>query len=480
MGLEIDYIFHPKSIAVAGASANKDKSGYRFFKSLLDLGYEGALYPVNNKGDEILEHKVYSRVQDIPGPVDYVISCVPNNAALDLVDDCAVKGVKVIHFFTARFSETGHEDGAAMESKLLERARQSDIRLIGPNCMGLYYPKEKISFDSSFAREVGTVGILSQSGGNAMEISHGAAERGVRFSKVLSYGNALDLNEADLLEYLADDPETKVIGGYIEGVRAGPRFVKALQYATQRKPVILLKGGKTTAGTGAVSSHTASLAGSREIWKAMCEQTGAISADDMDDLLDLLVGFNFLSDTTGFNVMVSGGGGGSSVLSADECEEEGLFPVPLPEETRTKLIEMHPFFGPWISNPLDMSILGGSGLTIYSLLETMAESSVYDTVIVSSSDRMPRRRSDTDTSDPVENALKAMDHNLEISRKTGKPLAVVKRDGIPDSEEHLRIQQAVQKHIIDEGFPIFPTMRRAARTLQRVTTYHLNQRTSES
>jgi hypothetical protein len=140
---------------------------------------------------------------------------------------------------------------------------------------------------------------------------------------------------------------------------------------------------------------------------------------------------------------------------------------------------MHPFFGPWINNPLDMSILGGSGLTIYSLLETMAESSVYDTVIVSSSDRMPRRRSDTDTSDAVENALKAMDHNLDISRKTGKPLAVVKRDGIPDSEEHLKIQKAVQKHIIDEGFPIFPTMRRAAKTLQRVTAYHLRQRASE-
>ena len=157
------------------------------------------------------------------------------------------------------------------------------------------------------------------------------ASRGLRFSKVISYGNALDLNEADLIEYLAEDPETEIIGGYIEGVRDGPRFVKALRYASQRKPVVLLKGGRTRAGTHMVSSHTASMAGAQEVWQAMCRQTGTVNTFSMDELLDMLVAFSCMPPATGVNLLVGGGAGGKSVTSADECEEEGLICSPYPQ-----------------------------------------------------------------------------------------------------------------------------------------------------
>ncbi len=310
MGLELDYVFHPKSIAVAGASATPDKQGHTYFKNLLE-DFRGRVYPINFRADEVLGVRTYKSVRDLPEQVDYVISAIPNRDILDLVDACASKGVKVLHLFTARFSETGYEAETQMEQEMLRRARAAGIRIIGPNCMGLYDPKEGISFGHGFPKEPGKVGFLSQSGGNASEAVSAGATRGLRFSKVISYGNALDINEADLMEYLADDPDTAVIGGYIEGVRDGPRLFKALRYAAQRKPVVLLKGGRTRAGTSMVSSHTASLAGSRQVWEAMCRQTGAINTSSLEELLDMIVAFNFMPPAKGFDVLVGGGAGGA-------------------------------------------------------------------------------------------------------------------------------------------------------------------------
>ena len=467
MGLELDYIFHPKAIAVAGASESREKQGHNYFRNLLE-DFQGKVYPINYRAEEVLGVPTYKSVRDLPENVDYVISAIPNRDILDLMDACASKGVKVLHLYTARFSETHYEQETELENELLRRARASGIRIIGPNCMGLYYPKEGISFGWGFPKEAGTIGIISQSGGNASEIASVGASRGLRFSKLISYGNALDLNEADLMEYLADDPETAIIGGYIEGVRDGLRFVKALHYAAQRKPVVLLKGGRTEAGTSMVSSHTASLAGTRDVWEAMCRQTGAINVYSLEELLDMLAAFHFMPPARGYNVIVGGGAGGRSVLSADECEEEGLNLVRIPEDVRQDLIQRDGFFGPWVNNPVDGSIMGGSKLQQDEVVEIIARSPAYDLAInnIGAGGPLgadPRRR---------QRALQTFEHSLNMVKTLGKPVALVMADIVPQDERQLQATREIRDRCLEAGFAIFPSIGRASRAVYRLVSYY--------
>jgi len=245
---EIDAIFHPRSVAVVGASANPDTPGYDYVKSMQEFGFKGDIYPVNPKGGEIAGLPVYASLRDLPGDIDYIISCIPSDHILQLVADAAARHAKAIQLFTGRFSETGRPEDAALERKLLDATRRAGVRLIGPNCMGLLYPAHGLSFRRDMSHEAGVVGFLSQSGHLLFEITHFGEPRGLHFSKAVSYGNGLDLDESDFLEYFADDAETKVVGAYVEGVRDGRRFLKALKRASSRKPVVVLKGGRTSAG----------------------------------------------------------------------------------------------------------------------------------------------------------------------------------------------------------------------------------------
>lgn len=463
----LDAIFHPQSIAVVGASANPRSQGHNYVRHLLDYGFQGNIYPVNPGISEALGLPVYPSVAAIPGPVDYVISCIPMQAVLDLVDQCAAKGVKAIHFFTARFSETGRSEAAELERELGRRARAAGIRIIGPNCMGLYNPSAGISFKYNLPREAGTVGFFSQSGGNAEELAYNASLRGVRFSKVISYGNALDLNEADFLEYFAHDPDTRVITGYIEGVKDGRRFMQTLRDAAAVKPVIILKGGRTSAGTKAVASHTASLAGSYQVWQAAVSQAGGLVAGSLDETIDLLVAFLFLPPAHGRSVGIAGGGGGRSVLSADEAEEAGLVVTPLPGEIREVLRERAPGVWDWVGNPVDGSILGAGSISVQELLAMMAESDHYDALIANVGEDWI-----LDRPEGREGLERTVEGFIQVARKTAKPLTVVL--GPADTPEEWRWQAVMEarQHLIEAGLPVFPTVGRAARALRRFMAYH--------
>jgi acyl-CoA synthetase (NDP forming) len=468
MGIELDYIFNPRTIAVAGASESPEKTGHTYFKNVLE-NFPGRVYPVNIRAPKILGVQSYKSIRDLPENVDYVISAIPNRDVLDLVDACISKGAKVLHLFTARFSETGHEREAKLEQDMLAMAKRGGIRIIGPNCMGLYHPKLGISWGSGFPKEAGNVGIISQSGGNGSEIVSMGVSRGLRFSKVISYGNALDLNEADLIEYLAEDPETSVIGGYVEGVRNGPRFAKAIRYASRMKPVVLLKGGRTEAGTHMVSSHTASLAGERNVWEAMCKQAGAINTYSLDELLDSLVAFSRMAPASGFNVLVGGGAGGRSVLSADECEEEGLHLKSIPKDIRDELIQQDPFFGEWVTNPVDGSIMGGSNLRPHEVIETIAKSPEYDVVINNVATGGP-----IGGNDPArqQRANRILEHTVGISRNLDKSVALVMEDFLPETVEQHESVLALRHRCMDEGFAIFPSIGRASRAISRLVRYY--------
>jgi acyl-CoA synthetase (NDP forming) len=353
---DLDFLFHPSSIALVGiTTAETWHWTLTFLEGLLEIGFDRPLYLVNPKGGEIKGHKIYTSLKDVPGNIDYVIGLVSAQIAPRLVEECAEKGVRAIHFCTAGFSETGEEDRVKLESELVEIARRKGIRILGPNCMGIYCPRSRLSYSPAFPKESGPVGVISQSGGNSIYLVRQAALRGVRFSKVISYGNARDINESDLLEYLANDVDTKIIALYIEGIKDGIRFRRAMEAATKEKTVILLKGGATEGGARAAAGHTAALAGSRATWDALCKQLGIISVSSIEDMIDVLVTLMFLPLPRGRNAVLFGAGGGASVLITDEFERRGLTVPPLPREIVAQIREFTPIAGNILRNPVDYS-----------------------------------------------------------------------------------------------------------------------------
>jgi len=353
---DLDFLFHPNSLALVGITTAKTWHWtLTFLEGLLEIGFDRPLYLVNPKGGEIKGHKVYTSLKDVPGDIDYVIGLVNAHVAPRLVEECAEKGVRAIHFCTAGFSETGEEERIKLESELAEVARKKGIRIIGPNCMGIYCPQSRLSFSPAFPKESGPVGVISQSGGNSIYLVRQAALRGIRFSKVISYGNACDINENDLLEYLANDADTKIIALYIEGIKDGVRFRRAMEQATKEKTVILLKGGATEGGARAAAGHTASLAGSRTTWDALCKQLGIINVSSIEEMIDVLATLLFLPLPRGRNAVLFGAGGGASVLIADEFERRGLRVPPLPPEVVAQIREFTPIAGNILRNPVDYS-----------------------------------------------------------------------------------------------------------------------------
>ena len=464
----LDPIFHPRSIAVAGASSDPSKSGNQFFRHQVHHGFAGDLYPVNPRGEDVLGYRGYKSLDDIPGHVDHVISTVPADAALELIDQAGRKGTRAVHFFTARFSETGDDEKAELERALVARAKAAGVRVLGPNCMGIYHPKHGMAFWAS-PTEPGNAAVLAQSGGNMLELIHVTSQRGLRFSKVMSYGNATDINEVDLVEYFGQDAETAVIGAYIEGARDGRRFARALAEAVRRKPVVIWKGGRTSAGQRAAASHTASLAGSEEIWRALAQQTGAVLVDSLDDLGDMLIAFANSPPAAGRRVGVVGGGGGRMVESADACEDAGLIVEPVPERVREEYRAKFPEVADWITNPADISILGGSDLDEAAIFEMFAARPEYDLLLAN----LPGpwlfdgQRTEGQIMAPIERLV-------ETAKRAGKPAAFVVSDAVSNRRGDIDVTLRIRACVAEAGLPVYPSIRRAARSLFRLAAFYVD------
>lgn len=356
--VSLEEVFSPRGVAVVGASG----PGRMSFASIVLLGLKEAgfpaIYPVNPKYEEVLGLRCYPDLSSIPGPVDHVVVSIPAEASLALLDECAARGVRSVHFFTAGFREGGSEEGAKLEREMLRRARDGGFRIIGPNCVGLYVPGSRLTNTLGAPLEAGPVAFLSQSGGHAHTLPVEGGLRGLRFSKVVSYGNALDVDESELLTYLARDDETELIAAYVEGVRDGRRFVTALRDAAARKPVVLYKGGRTEAGKRAAYGHTASLTSSVAIFEGVCRQANAVLVASPDELMDVLVALRFARPLPrGRGVALLGAGGGPSVLASDEIEAAGLELPGLPPDTRAELEKGLPVAGSILSNPVDATNL---------------------------------------------------------------------------------------------------------------------------
>jgi len=281
------------------------------------------------------------------------------------VQECVAKRVKTVHIFTAGFSETAKEPGISLHTELARVIKDSNTRVIGPNCEGTYCPETRLTFDTRFSKESGSIGFLSQSGVGGRHLINLANERGLRFSKAISYGNAIDLDGPDFLDYFEKDTATKYILIYIEGVKQGERFFRSLRSVNRTKPVVIIKAGLTESGSGAVASHTASLAGSRLVWQALFRQTGVISVKSLDEAIDQLVAVCDLPHIGGRNVGLVGRGGGFGVIATDMCEDNGLRVPRLTDETREKLAKITPAdAGSSVRNPVEIG-LGRFGLSEY-------------------------------------------------------------------------------------------------------------------
>jgi acyl-CoA synthetase (NDP forming) len=463
----LDYLFYPRSIAVVGVSTRpSDWGGGNMFLSMhQESGFAGPIYPVNPHAEEIMGLKCYPSLTAIPGSVDHVISSIPSTGVLQLVDDAVAKKVRCIHFFTAGFRETGEQDRAELERKVLEKARAAGIRLVGPNCMGLYCPASGLTFGPDFPKEPGDVAFISQSGLNGEDLVRHAALCGLRFSKAVSYGNAADLDESDFFEYCAADPETKIITAYIEGIKDGPRFRRALAAASAAKPVIVLKGGLTSAGSRAANSHTGSMAGSPQVWNALCRQTRVVSAESLEELVDMAITFSRLRRPAGRGIAVIGVGGGASVMIADRAEKMGL---PLPEisdEVQAELRKFTPLAGTSIRNPLDTVALQDSeGLN--KTVNIVARSPGIHAILI-----LPRLDWGLDRTDDMEGFVKSnVDLMAESVSQSSVPVALAVR--APDDARSMAALELFYRFAAQAQVATYPDFPRALNAISKFIAWH--------
>jgi acyl-CoA synthetase (NDP forming) len=441
----LDPIFHPRAVALVGVPANMQGRGAGFLEALLDQGFDERkpIYLVHPRATEIRGIRAYPSLLDCPDPVDHVISLIPRTAVERLVDDCVQKGVRSIHFFTAGFSESGESGMAEAERALAAKARAGGVRVLGPNCMGLYVPEEGLAFGLNCPRESGNVMMISQSGGHAGSVIGGLAPRGLRFSKVVSFGNGSDIAAPELFDYALSDPDTELVLSYIEGVRDGRAFFEAVKRCAAAKPTIILKGGFTASGARAANSHTGSLAGSSAVFDALCRQAGALRVDSLEELYDMAVAVTTsVRHIRGNRAVLTGGGGGASVLAADAIDRHGIALPDLPEETREALREWVPVAGNSVHNPIDAGFVGDDRAGVAdNVTAVAARAPGYDFVFASRGDfrmgpdRPGAANEEIDADAATEREEQRRERSLEAARalarlqeETGRPVVAIRRE----------------------------------------------------
>lgn len=467
MYLDLNNLFKPKSIAVIGATAKTNwgwSSGNSWITGAIKQGFQGPIYPVHPKAKTILGLKVYPTILDVPDEIDLAIFTVPIKAVINTMNQCVEKGVKYVHLLTAGFTETGREEDASAEQELVDIAKKGGIRLIGPNCMGIYCPEGGVAWASEFPTASGSIGFFSQSGQMAYHIIRGGDRQQLRYSKVVSFGNACDLQAHNFLNYLIRDESTKVIGAYLEGLKDGQAFFEAAQKATKTKPLVIWKGGQTEGGSRATLSHTAAIAGSQKIWDGLCKQAGIISANSIEEMIYTLQALQLMPLPKSTKVAIMGGAGGGSVTMTDAAEKEGLKVPHLTDKTIRKLEEFIPRQGSSVKNPLDILPAISTGNNMLRVLELLRDDPNIDAMIFN---MRPGRVYELFGRKVLN---KHLDIVLESIKVLGKPcfLILEKEDDL--NLEVLRME--VEELFNEMGVVMFPEVSLAARIMNRMKSYH--------
>lgn len=447
-------LFQSRSIAIVGASSDRGKWGYIMLKHLVDGGFKGTIYPVNNSVNELLGLKVYRTVSDIPETPDLAVISVPAPAVLNVIKECIAKGTRAGLVITAGFAELG-ETGGRMQREIAEVAEGAGMSVIGPNCNGFMSPwnKQYVQFPS-FIVPAGNIAIIAQSGNVMDSLARQVMMHGQGCSVCIASGNEAVLHFEEYLEYLGDEPHTGVIMGYIEGFKDGRRFLKIASEVSKKKPIVMVKGGKTQAGARAAASHTAAIAGSDSIFDAICKQAGIVRARSLDEMLNISLAFLQQPLPKGRRVGIVTGGGGWGVMGADACSELGFDVVTLPDTTIRELDKLLP--GWWNrGNPVDL-VAGSTPDNIYKAVELVMQCPSVDSMMFLSMVPMLKIRAFDMPTEETERAkfgevlekavIEAMEGLNSLIKKYNKPMVVATEQIFATNVEEARLPYVLGKH----------------------------------
>lgn len=449
----LDGFFRPESVAVIGASRDPRKPGHVIFRNFLEGNFKGKVYPVNPNAEALIGRKCYPSVMDIEGRIDLAVIVVPAEAAIEAMEDCGRKGIKNVVVNAGGFRETGNSQ---LEEQLVKAAKKHVIKFIGPNTLGIFDAHSGVDtlFNPKYKLErpqAGGISFISQSGAIMSVVLDWMSMKGYKASKFISYGNAADIDESDLMEYLASDSHTKVICIYIEGAKNGRKFFDAAKRVSGRKPIIALKGGKTEEGGKAVSSHTGSLAGQAAIYSAAFRQAGIIEADDIEQLFDFARMVSSQPAANGNRVQIITDGGGFGILFADNMTRNGLRLARMADvrlEDLRKHLPEHAVVGSIIDLTGDVNA-ERYGMCISAALDD----ELVDMIVVIALFQVPAL-----TGEIVEVVA-------EAARERKKPIAFIAAGG--------RFTEVLKKSLEDYGVPTFSYPERAAAALKALSEHSM-------
>ena len=462
----LDRAFNPRTIAVVG---DKRAMGYLWLNCMKT--FDGKVYSVQVDPNEITGIEAmgipnYKSLTEIPEDIDYVVCAVPRPVAARIIADCIDKNVGAVMLFTSGFAETETEDGIAAQEQITQMARDSGLLLIGPNCMGIYNRRLGVRHSTDQPPgDQGNVGFISQSGTHAINFSLVGAVRGVKCSKTVSFGNAVVLDSPDYIEYLANDPETEVIAMYIEGVKDGRRFFRTVKEAATRKPVVVWKGGVTSAGSRAVYSHTASLATAPAIWDAAMRQACAVQTESLDETIDTVNALTYCRPASGRRMGLIAMTGGQSVVITDAFEREGLEVPLLTAGSYEKLAAFFNIIGGSYRNPLDAGGTIGMGFVpgnLQKLFDILEEDENVDAIAMEVGASFIARRL---RENPV--MLDQMVATLAAHKeRSAKPFLAIAHPGHVED-----VMADIRTRLIERGIATFGSFQAAAKALRRAIDY---------
>ena len=475
---DIDRIFAPRNIAIVGVSSEGFGFGRGMLLSHIAIGCKCKMYPVNQKGGSIAGMTIYPSIEDIPDAIDFAIIAVPAHLVSSAVEACRQKGAVGVEILSSGFRETGTPEGIILEEELQAIAKRG-IRVIGPNCFGIYCPKSGLTMlpGPDLSRKSGGVALLSQSGGLSVDFAHIGKWRGISFSKVVSFGNGCDLRETEMLQYLRQDPETKVICMYIEGVSDGREFLSALKETAREKPVIVIKGGLSDSGSRAAASHTASLGGQRVIWEAALRQCNAVLVENLEEMTDAALAFSLLPAGEYLGCSVAGGGGALGIAAADAAETFGLGVPRLREDIQKAILDVLPKPGSSPANPIDIANPFVTPAAIKDILLYAAKDENVDIHIliqllyhyksIQSSMGNVRLKDITPCRELACACSKAMETG-------GKPVMLV-LPNFKQEEDAMEIEEVIRETrrlFTEAGMPVFDDVKNALRAIAAVSGYY--------
>ncbi len=462
--IDLDAIFSPQSVAVVGASTTPGKVGHDIFVNILKGGYRGVLYPVNPSAESISSVRAYPSISDIPYPLDLAMIILPPKRAIVAVQEAIDKGVKGVVIVSAGFKEVGGE-GLEIEKQIVELCREHNVRLVGPNCLGVINPLDNVRLNASFSARMpkaGNVSFISQSGALCTAVLDFAADRDFGFSKFISIGNKADVDEVDLLKYFRDDPDTEVIMIYLEELHRGQEFIKIAKEITggdRPKPILVIKSGRTSAGAQAAASHTGSLAGSEAVYDAIFEQSGIIRVEGIDELFDFAIAFAYKNENAlgkmrrkvpnGNRVAIVTNAGGPGIVATDMTVVSGLELAKFHEDT-IEALKSHLPATANVHNPVD--IIGDAAQDRYeSALNAVIRDEGVDGALVIL------------TPQSMTNAIGTAEAIVRIAKRSPKPILCCFM-GIIDVS-------AGVKYLQENGVPVYSFPEQTAKTFGAIYRY---------